>query len=210
MKRVLVALGTVGSIVSLCFLFTLSLWGKVIVMVIGLGCFAYLIIDDYKSQKSNEKICKSDKEIKDTMQALIKTQGKICIVSRDLSWVDEDIEQSIIKKGNNIRIFAEHEIELTKRLENSGVEMRYYGALGFNPISRFTVIRYNRDTRQVAIANTQNSIHRNRHSFEHIIYETGENNCKQDKWINSLAMDIIELCEIATSGGQEDVKANKA
>lgn len=209
MKRVIMALGSVASIIGPCFSLNLSVVEKIIVILIGIGCFTYLLIDDILSQRNNEKICKSEKEIKETMQALIKTQGKICIVSRDLSWVDFDIEQAIIKKGENIRIYAEHQIALTKRLESNGVEMRYYGDLGFNPRSRFTIIRYNRETRQVAIANTHNTIQR-KHKFKHIIYETGGNNCKQDKWINSLAMDIIDLCEIATAGGHKNVKTDKA
>lgn len=202
MKRILVELGTVASIISLCFLFEPSSIEKAIIMVIGLGCFAFLIADDYWRQRCNEKTCKSKEEIKKTMLDLIRTDGRTCMVSRDLSWVDSEVEQALIGKGENLRIFVERETELTKRLANNDVQMGYYGGTGFKPNSRFTVIRYNKNTRQVAIANTQNSI-RKKHKFKHVIYETGGNDCKQDTWIDSLAMDIIELCDIVTGGGQK-------
>lgn len=133
------------------------------------------------------------------MKELIKSQGKVCIMSRDLSWVDRDIEKCILEKKNSIKFFVENEIALTKRLQANGVQVKYYGHLGFEPKTRFTVIRYNRANPQVAIANTQNSI-RKKHKYKHVIYETSDSACKQDKWINSLAVDMVTLCDIVFEG----------
>lgn len=125
------------------------------------------------------------------MRKLIKTQGKVCIVSRDLSWVDSSIEVILKKKGNSLLIFAEKESDLTKRLITNGVNVKYYGDLEYEPKTRFTVLRYNRLNPQVAISNTTNTM-RKKDSFKHTIYETNPAN-QLDSWINSLAIDLIEL-----------------
>ena len=169
------------------FWFTVVLF--IIAVLIDLGFISYNVS---KTDEVNELICQSDEEIKDAMKALIKMQGKICIMSRDLSWVDCEIEAILISKSQNILIFAEKETQLTKKLQSNGVEIRYYGYLGFEPKTRFTVIRYNGNNPQVAIANTQNSI-RKKSKICHAIYQTKKNN-GTDEWINSLAIDMISLC----------------
>ena len=194
MKTIITAIGTFASIIGLAFISTIPLWSRILIGFFGLVCLGVLIFDYYNNDRSNERICHSPGEIKTAMLDLIRTQGKICIMSRDLTWVDKDVEKQIAKKGPSITIFVESSTDLTKRLSKSGVIIKLYGSKGFEPTSRFTVIKYPRDP-QVAIANTKYSI-RKAHSFKHYIYETGGGNAQQDKWINSLAIDMIELCKL--------------
>lgn len=194
MKTIITSIGTVASIISLTALPGIPLWGKIIICVIGIVSFAFLLIDHYRGAQVNEIKCKNDSEIKESMKRIIKSQGKICIMSRDLSWVDDDIKKCFKEKGSSLLIFVQKENKDTREIASYGAEIQYYNALGWEPKTRFTVIRYNRDHPQVAIANTQDTIRR-RNKFVHTIYETSQNNCKQDDFIASLAMDLISLCK---------------
>lgn len=183
--------GTVASILSLIFIKDIPLWLRIIIGIVGIGLLAILAVFLFQERQVNKIVCKSDVEIKAAMRKLIKTQGKVCIVSRDLSWVDSSIEVILKKKGNSLLIFAEKESDLTKRLITNGVNVKYYGDLEYEPKTRFTVLRYNRLNPQVAISNTTNTM-RKKDSFKHTIYETNPAN-QLDSWINSLAIDLIEL-----------------
>lgn len=125
-------------------------------------------------------------------------QGKICIMSRDLSWVDCEVRACIVSKAPNVLIFLEKETNLTNELRDNGVEIMCYGMWNFEPKTRFTIIRYNTNNPQVAIANTQNSI-RKKGKIRHTIYQTQRNN-GTDEWINSLAIDMIQLCKSVCNG----------
>lgn len=98
------------------------------------------------------------------------------------------------KKGS-VLIFAQSENETTKTLVSRGVKVKYYDELGFKPKTRFTIIRYNKNDPQVAIANMENNI-RKKNKFKHIIYQTSSNGTRQDEWINSLAVDMVQLCNV--------------
>ena len=187
------SIATAASILSLALSTDMPLPARIALVVFSMACLALLLHDNVKQHSVNERICRSEDEIKETMKTLVKTQGKVCIMSRALTWVDAEVEACIASKGRSIIIFAENENELTKRLIEKGVVVKYYGTLGFQPLTRFTVIQYNRTDPQVAISNRKNSIRKNKR-FRHVIYETGGGNCKQDQWITSLAVDMINLC----------------
>ena len=196
-----------ASILGLVFLKNVSLTWRIAILVVGCACIGYLIYDAIKSSQKNELVCRNNDEIANAMKKLIKTRGKICIMSRDLSWVDAEMEACIAEKKDSILIFAQKESELTKRLISNGATVAYYGHLNYEPKTRFTIIRYNNTNPQVAIANIQNSVRR-KNSFKHVIYQTVDSGCQQDKWINSLALDMMELCK-AASKGYKNVEANK-
>ena len=197
--RIIAATLNLASILGLVFIKDISLAWRIAILVVGCACIGYLIYDAIKYSQKNEIVCHNNEDIANTMKKLIKTQGKICIMSRDLSWVDAEMEACIAEKKDSILIFAQKESDLTKRLVSKGAIVKYYGHLDFEPKTRFTIIHYNRNNPQVAIANIQNSVRR-KHSFKHVIYETIDSGCQQDKWINSLALDMMELCRAASAG----------
>ena len=183
-----------GGFFAVLFIFIVSL-------LIDIGLIIYYVS---KNDETNQLVCQSDDEIKEAMKKIIKMQGKICVMSRDLSWVDCEVKACIISKAPNVLVFAEKETALTKELQEKGVEIKYYGCWDFEPKTRFTVIRYNTNTPQVAIANTQNSI-RKKGKIRHTIYQTQQNN-GTDEWINSLAIDMIELCKSVCNGETNEQK----
>lgn len=198
MRKVIFAIGTGASIIGLSTLPGIPYWAKLMIGVFGFFAFGYLVIDDIRSSRRNEKVYHSDTEVREAMKEIIKCQGKICVMSRDLSWVNEDIIRIMAGKKDSMLVFAQKSNETTSKLENNGIQVRYYGKYGFEPKTRFTVIRYNRDNPQVAIAKAEHSIRRI-NKYRHSIYETlPSKDNKQDAWINSLAVDMIELCEQVT------------
>jgi len=197
MIRIITAFANVASIVSLAFASnSIPNWGRVLIVFFGIICLIILLFDSVKKNQVNETVCKTEEEINKVMKELIRTKGKICIMSRDLSWVDDELESNICKQGSNLLIFVQKETTLTKRLKSSHVDVKYYGHLNFEPKTRFTVLRYNRNNPQVAIADTQGAVRRGK-KLNHTIYETTEKGAYQDKWINSLALDMIDLCKEA-------------
>lgn len=196
-------IGSFASIISLALMPSLAMWIRILIGFIGAACLGYMVYTRIQSNKENEILCFSPEEIKDNMKKLVKTQGKVCVMSRDLSWVDSEIEACIVEKKTSVLIFAQKSTELTKRLIEKGVDVRYYGKWNFEPRTRFTVVRYNRENPQVAIAFSQDSV-RKKERTVHRIYETVGNGCKQDKWINSLALDMITLCGLISEGESDD------
>lgn len=193
MKKIIEIIASFASIISLAFVECMPRLISYSIGIIGCVSLILLVYDHFKSNQSNEVTCTSDDDIKSQMKKIIKMQGKICIMSRDLSWVDSEVEACIYAKASSVLIFAEKRTELTKRLESKSVEILYYGGLGFEPKTRFTMIRYNTSNLQVAIANTQNSI-RKKGNVKHVIYQTVKGK-REDEWINSLASDMILLCK---------------
>lgn len=195
-KYIITSACTALSIISLAFSEHMTIGVKHFIIAVGLVCFAFLLCDEIRSNTRNERICKSDEAIEDAMKELINSHGQICIMSRDLSWVTPEISACLETKKDSVLIFAESENTRTKILTERGINVQYYGKLGFEPKTRFTIIRYNKNDPQVAIANMQNSI-RKKKQFKHIIYQTRATGNPQDEWINSLAVDMVKLCEAA-------------
>ena len=194
------------SIIGLAFSEILPVWVRVSLVLLGVFCTIVLIKDSYIKNQTDERVCHNSEEIKACMKDIIKAQGKICIMSRDLSWVDEEIEFQLYSKGKHksVIIFAENETDLTKRLSTNGVKIMYYGHLNFEPKLRFSVIRYNSNNPQVIISDPQNSI-RKGGKIKHVIYESGDN--RQDRWLASLALDLITLCqEVFESAEKKRIK----
>ena len=192
-RSAICSLGTFASIISLALTTQLNFGFRILIGIGGVICLCVLVYYDYKRAQINERICHTPEEIEEAMKELVKTQGKVCVVSRDLSWVTPEISTCILQKKRDILIFVQKANEITSSLVKNGVKIKCYGS-GFEPKTRFTVVRYNRPNPQVAIANTLNTV-RKKKSFMHTIYQTGGNNCCQDAWIKSLAFDMITLLD---------------
>lgn len=205
MKKIINIIGiicNVSSILGLAFVQCFPEYVKILIITLGVGSGIIMFIAFYKSSEENVRICHSDYEIKKAMKSIISSKtGQIAIMSRDLSWVDDEVEICLKNNKDNVMLFAQKSTELTKKLAREGVQVRLYGE-DFAPQTRFTIIRYNTNNPQTAIANTKNSI-RKKHTFEHMIYQTN-NESKQDKWINSLSCDMIKLCKAKSKGETND------
>ena len=199
-RRIISAFATVASIIGLITLPGIPFWAHLPLGLIGVFSFGYLVLDDIRKNRKNEKVYHSEAEVREAMKEIIRFQGKICVMSRDLSWVDDETIRIMKNKKDSMLVFAQNPNETTLKLEECGIQVRYYGKYEYEPKTRFTVIRYNRDNPQVAIANTEHTI-RKLNGYRHSIYETQSGKDKgYDAWINSLALDLINLCELTTKG----------
>lgn len=192
MKNWLTAFGTSASILALGLSETIPTWTRFLIMIVGIYCLVYLIREGTEEARTNQITCHSDNEISDAMKGLIKSQGKILIMSRDLTWVDEEMAGVMRNKASSITIFAEKPNKVTRQLQEAGVIIKFYGEYGFEPKTRFTAVRYNKTHPQIAIANTENTVRKGK-KFEHTIYETSDKGGKRDKMLVSLALDMIAL-----------------
>jgi len=197
LKRWILSFSSAASILSLAFIPGIPSWGRGIITIFGILCLALLIYCEIKTDSINQIVCHSDVEIRNAMMKIVKSQGKVCIMSRDLSWVNDEVTRCLLKKKDNLLIFAQKETDLTKTLSNSGIKIRYYGNTNFEPQTRFTIIGYNRNSPQVAIAKTQYNVRKNG-KVNHKIYQTSSSGDERDMWINSLALDMIRLCSLVS------------
>ena len=173
-------------------------WLKTVIVLLGLGCAVYSFWREYKENKGHLVVCKNEEETKQYMKNWIQNDGKVCVMSRDLSWVDAEIEGIMYQKADNLKLFVQKETELTKRLQERHVIIYYYGKFGFEPQSRFTIIRANRPERQIAIASTTSSLASARNwkrGYRHQIYQTDIKGGLREGWILSLAEDLTRICE---------------
>lgn len=85
--------GTVASILSLIFIKDIPLWLRIIIGIVGIGLLAILAVFLFQERQVNKIVCKSDVEIKAAMRKLIKTQGKVCIVSYALTVLVEGVRR---------------------------------------------------------------------------------------------------------------------
>lgn len=192
-KQIIMATCTTVSIISPFLSAVMPLWITIVIVIIGLACFAFLMYDSIASNALNERICKSNPEIEEAMKDIIRSNGKICIMSRDLSWVTDEIALCLANKKSDVLIFAQSPNDRTDALTKEGVCVKFYSHLNYEPLTRFTIIRYNKSDSQVAIAKVQNTV-RKKKKFRHTIYQTSSRGDSRDEWINSLATDMVKLC----------------
>ena len=207
MRRYIETGAMLASIIGLALLNEIPFLIRIVLLIISSIAAFNLFREDYKKNHENIRLCKSQLEIEEAMKDLVRSQGKICIMSRDLSWVTSDIKNLLKKKKGNVRIFAQEKRPLTLELESAGVEVYYYGAFQFEPKTRFTIIRYNRPDHQVAIAETSSALKKK--WFQHKIYETKTDDL-QDRFICSLSLDLMELCQLACKREKDMQSSQKA
>ncbi len=126
-SRIIKVVATAASIFGLAFMDGLSALPRYIIMGVGVICFSWLLYDEYKSNCVNERVCTNQDQVNKAMEDIIKSQGKICIVSRDLSWVDENIKKSLVDKKDNVLIFAQAKNNTTEQLKAEGIKVKFYG-----------------------------------------------------------------------------------
>ena len=203
MSIIISAFGTFASIVSLALIPNIPYLIRIVLIILGAFCLVFSIVKARKETQINQRICTNEEEINNAMLEIIKSPGKIMIMSRDLSWVNgnKNVKEAIIKKKESIIIYAQKPKSHIEELEKAGVKVKYYGS-GFEPLTRFTIIGYNRQSPQVAVSIPgQHSIKKKKkNKTRHIIYETSVTGPFQDKSITSLALDLQRLCELHCEG----------
>lgn len=207
-KKILELISLIGSIASIVSLFWAGgEWnpGKIAlaisIAVVAVAAAVGLIFN------RETKICKNEKEINDFMKHWIQTDGVVKVFSRDLSWVDDDMLGIIRKKGGDLYFYVQSKNRAVEAIRqvNPGCRIYYYGDYGFEPISRYTVIHANRDTRQIAVALQEKKGFKN---MRHEIYISEDS--AYDKKMLGLAMDLMSCIECMEAKSEKNGKENRS
>lgn len=94
------------------------------------------------------QLFKTDEQINQFMKEFIAKGSTADIFSTKLSWVtgDKSVENFLIEhvsKGNEVWVYLPNANATARRLQQAGVKLVTYGALGFVPTTRFTLINRN-------------------------------------------------------------------
>lgn len=129
------------SLQSTIFAQKLPLGAKILIVLLGITGIAYLSHQTIADNRITETVLSSDEEIQERIKEIAKTQSEICISSKDLSWMNEEIESIIADNAANILLFVRSETAETRKLAGKGVRVKYYGETGFTPTTRFTLVQ---------------------------------------------------------------------
>ena len=180
-------LGSCASLISVLFLEVE--WNILkIVLVILLAILCSISIYMLFLKKDNIT-CKSQQKINDFMKDWIRTEGVVEILSRDLSWVDDEMVAILASKGKDLNIYVENKNTIIDKIKATNTECKifYYNEFGFTPKSRFTIVRANKDERQIAIAIKEEKGYK---KIKHCIYIS--KGSQIDKKILVLANDLLQ------------------
>jgi len=150
--------------------------------------FAYIIIGlSIEKFNNSPKKCKSKEQITNQLLKFFSDDGRICIVSRNLSWSSDLKIQSKLKEKsikNDLNIFAEKESEYPVALTSTKSSAKFYEDLQFTPKCRFTITNYKNNNALLHIAHIDDN-------ENHLIYRYKN----KDGPIYYLALDLAELLE---------------
>ena len=183
-------IGTVVSIISFFFLEVKWSMAKIILMI---ALIVLLVLAVYfLFIKRDTKTYKSQEEINEFMKNWIKTNGVVKIFSRDLSWLDDEMYGILQAKGEDLYLYVEKKNEKIEKILQMNPEGKifFYEDIGFIPSSRFTIIRANKDEKQIAIAIKEQKDYKN---LKHVIYISKDSDI--DKKILGLANDLMNCME---------------
>lgn len=99
--------------------------------------------DLINERKRSAKSYKSTAEVNNYMHAILKGNGRCEICSRDASWISDKRIFSVLEdkaKRGEVTFLVHHTTPDLRSLSELGAEIIEYGALGFEPVTRFTIV----------------------------------------------------------------------
>lgn len=202
-QKILEFIGFLSAVVSLgSFSLENKEWNAYSISLLISTIVIFLIASYFLFVKKETKKLKSQEKINAFMKYWIKTSGVVKILSRDLSWVDEEVLGIMQAKGSDLYLYVEEENEKVKKIRANNPEGNYYfyKDIGFNPLSRFTVIHANKQDKQIAIAIKEQNGYK---KIDHEIYVS--KGSQIDNKILGLAIDLMNCIECK---GQVNGKKN--
>ncbi len=115
--------------------------GFVFLVVIVFGAAA--ITDVHEERKRAAKSYKDTAAINNYMYEMLRNSGKCEICSRDASWISEKRIYSLLEdkaRRGELTFLVHHSTARLQSLVGLGAEVIEYGAFGFEPVTRFTVV----------------------------------------------------------------------
>ncbi|GAB2879171.1 hypothetical protein GCM10027277_55530 [Pseudoduganella ginsengisoli] len=168
---------------------SMSLKQMTFVAVVSIIFTIAAIRDILEERRRLAKRYRNSDAINSYMFSMLKNSGRCEICSRDASWVTDAKIYALLKQKASRRelTFLVHRStpELIE-LKNLGAEIIVYGSLGFDPITRFTVVNSgNQASSYVAIGRRKPNEH-------HVIEELDSSHPTY-----SMALDLIRSIKIA-------------
>lgn len=114
-----------------------------VIVLIVVVCVVVAFIDIRDARKRAAKKYKHTKDINDYMFAMLLNSGNCEICSRDASWISEKRIYGLLQSKASRRelTFLVHKASReVEELAKKGAEVIEYGALGYDPVTRFTVV----------------------------------------------------------------------
>jgi len=148
MKSILSWLAAAASLIGLFFTLR-PLEGGLTATQVGFVCLVVLIfgaaaVADIRDElRRAAKTYKTDADINAYMYAMLRKSGKCDVCSRDASWITEKRIYAILQQKasrGELTFLVHHATHEIRALAQLGAEVIEYGALGFNPVTRFTVV----------------------------------------------------------------------
>jgi hypothetical protein len=127
-------------------------WALLAVFVASTAFIVVLEIVEWA--KARPRRLRREGQIKRYMERWIAQGGRTVIMSRDMSWADEDATKRLLRKKaehGELVLCLQRDSEQLKYLRDAGATLSTYGHLDFTPRSRFTIIDFEKDGARVAI-----------------------------------------------------------
>lgn len=163
-----------------------------IVLVFGIAAFR----DICAERRRGAKTYRNTVAINNYMFDMLKNSGRCEICSRDASWISDTRIYELLKDKAKLGelIFLIHRITpKMAALRDLGAELIEYGPLGFEPITRFTVVNAGN------YASSYLAIGRKKPNEDHTIEELDSSHPTY-----SLALDLIRSVKIANDNFKTD------
>lgn len=119
-----------------------------IVMLISLCIMISVMRCAWVEYRRSSKL-ENKKKIAKYLAEFMNKGGRTAILSRDLSWVDGEVQSKMIEKSKRkeLTIFMPRENEISRLLKEAGADIRYFGNAIHYPAnsiirSRFTIIQW--------------------------------------------------------------------
>jgi len=139
---------------------------------------AHIFFEIAAFRKTVPRALKSDAHIKEYMERFTQTWsdggGRTSILARDMSWVDPETEELLIKlaRHGNLTLFMEKPNEFASKLRSRGAEIIYYENSGLAPATRFAITNEGRIDAQVVIGlkNSKGHLEVREYTHEHTVF----------------------------------------
>ena len=122
---------------------------------------------NYRTHSFDPSTEKGKKRIVEYLCKQLSCPGQVAIFSRDLTWAtsNSEAEKTLIKKAEKgeLTIFVKDPPAITDKLKAAKAKIRQYTAKGFNPKSRFTILKYQNSGTRVMIGAPQDENHYIKH-----------------------------------------------
>lgn len=117
---------------------------QILFIALVIAVFGIAAVRDIRDElKRSAKSYKNAAAINKYMHTMLKDSGRCEICSRDASWISESSIYDILQRKSQkheLTFLVHKTTPELEALEKSGAEIIEYGPIGFDPITRFTVV----------------------------------------------------------------------